>query len=289
MSRGDCGTVDEFVSIVVATKNSLPRLRRLVDVWRGSRPESAALVIADGASTDGTVEWLTATAPGGHAAGLRWFSRPDSGIADAWNRGVEQARGDWVVFLGADDLPGEPDAWRHAIATLATLPAECSLAAFPVAVVSPAGAVIDVQSPQLGPDNGAMFAVNTLPHQGLFHRRDIWQRLGGFDASYRVASDYDFAIRALVAGEMVRLCPGPPPVRMTFGGASTLDPTGNLLEFRRIQIRHQVRRFRLRWWLAWVRGAVRGVLRPVVGDAASRRLADAARQLRGLPRIWTVP
>lgn len=281
--------MDEFVSIVVATKDSLLRLRRLVDAWRGSRPEAAALVIVDGGSTDGTVEWLNDAAPNGGGDGLRWTSRPDAGLADAWNRGVDQARGEWVVFLGADDLPAEPDAWRHAIATLAALPAECSLAAFPVAVVSPAGAVIEVQSPQLGPGNEAMFAVNTLPHQGLFHRRGIWQQLGGFDASYRVACDYDFAIRALVAGETVRLCNGPPPVRMTFGGASKRDPTGNLLEFRRIQIAHQVRRFRLRWWLAWLRGALRGVVRPVIGDAASRRLADAARRLRGLPRAWTVP
>jgi glycosyltransferase involved in cell wall biosynthesis len=289
VSRGDCGTVDEFVSIVVATKNSLPRLRRLVDHWRQSRPEAATLVIVDGDSTDGTGAWLNALAPDGRGEGLRWLSRPDTGIADAWNRGVEQARGDWVVFLGADDLPAEPDGWRHAIATLKALPGACALAAFPVAVVSPAGAPIDVQSPELGPGNEAIFAINTLPHQGLFHRRGIWQRLGGFDASYRIACDYDFAIRALVAGEMVRLCPGPPPVRMTFGGASKLDPTGNLLEFRRIQIAHRVRRFRLRWWLAWIRGTVRGVLRPVIGDARARRLADATRRLRGLPRAWTVP
>lgn len=242
-------------------------------------------MIVDGGSTDGTAAWLTSTAP----ADLRWISRHDSGIAEAWNRGVALAEGEWIVFLGADDLPGDADAWSRAVGELGQLPASCDVAAFPVAMISPGGAAIQVVSPCLGPGNRRFFATNTLPHQGVFHRRDMWRRFGGFDVTYPVACDYEFLIRAIVGGSEVRLCPGPPPVQMTFGGASKHDPLGNLREYRRAQIAHRVRGFRPRWWLAWVRAVLRGCALPLIGDARAGRIADAIRRLRGLPRAWTVP
>jgi hypothetical protein len=76
---------------------------------------------------------------------------------------------------------------------------------------------------------------------------------------------------------------------MTFGGVSKHDPLGNLREFRRIQIFHCVRRFRMQWWLAWCRAFVRAWIQPVIGEPMSRRVADGFRRLRGLPRAWTVP
>jgi len=264
--------VSEVISIVVASRNGLPWLRRLVAACREARLQGATLVVVDGASRDGTVDWLEAEAPGGEAGDLRWMSQPDSGIAEAWNRGVEAARGEWIVFLGVDDLPGEAAAWSRAVECLAKLPTACDLAAFPVGMVSPQKADLGVQV-----------------HQGVFHRRSLWSRLGGFDARFPVACDYEFLVRALVAGATVRLCAGPPPVRMTFGGVSKHDPLGNLWEFRRVQMLHGVRRFRTRWWLAWARGLSRAWMRLLIGDPMSCRLADGFRRLRGLPRVWTVP
>lgn len=281
--------MSELVSIVVAAKNCLPWLRRLVAACRRARLKGATLLIVDGASHDGTVAWLEEEAPGGEASDLRWISRPDLGIAEAWNRGVAAARGEWIVFLGADDLPGEAAAWNRAVDCLARLPPAWEVAAFPVGMISPREVDLGVQEPTLGSGNSKILAINTLPHQGVFHRRTIWTRLGGFDARFPVACDYEFLVRALVAGTDVCLFSGPPPVRMTFGGVSKHDPLGNLWEFRRIQILHGVRRFRPRWWLAWARALARASVRPLIGDPTSRWIADAVRRLRGLPRVWTVP
>jgi glycosyltransferase involved in cell wall biosynthesis len=281
--------LSEFVSIVVATKNALPRLRRLVEACREQPPARAWLVIVDGASSDGTAEWLAAAAPSGETDGMRWISQPDSGIPEAWNRGVALARGEWVVFLGADDLPADPAAWTAAVERLAVLPESCEVVAFPVALVSPQGTFLEELTPRLGEGRRDLFDLNTLPHQGVFHRRRLWDRLGGFDAAYPVACDYEFLVRAVVSGADVHLGDGPPPVRMAFGGVSKQNPLGNLREFRRAQRAHGVRGLRPRWWMAWIRAVMRTAVGAVVGEAACRRVADAVRTLRGLPRVWTVP
>jgi glycosyltransferase involved in cell wall biosynthesis len=281
--------LNEFVSIVVAAKNALPWLQRLVVACRERPPARAGLVIVDGGSSDGTAEWLAAEAPGGDTAGLRWMSQSDSGIAEAWNRGVMRARGEWVVFLGADDLPGDRSAWNTAVERLESLPRSCEIAAFPVALLSPRGTFLDELAPRLGERQRELLELSSLPHQGVFHRRRLFDRLGGFDAAYPVACDYEFLLRAVIAGAEVCVVGGPPPVRMTFGGLSKQNPLGNLHEFRRAQRAHGVRGLQPRWWLAWLRASIRVACAAVLGESVCLRMSDAMRTLRGLPRVWTVP
>ena len=76
---------------------------------REAKPQAGAgLVVVDGGSTDGTSNWLETVAADGRTDDIRWISRPDSGIGEAWNRAVALADGDWVLFLGCDDQVGDP-------------------------------------------------------------------------------------------------------------------------------------------------------------------------------------
>lgn len=271
------------VTIIVATKNSLPRLRSFIADFRRAPPGATTLVVVDGGSTDGTADWLPTLADD-----VRWISRPDDGIAEAWNRGVAIADGDWVLFLGCDDRVGDPAAWRSALERMGELPADCAVAAFPVEIVSPDGMPIEVIAPRVGRHAPEFLAVNTVPHQAAFHRRRLWDELGPFDTRFSVGADYEFLLRTLTAGCDIRACGGDPPTRMAFGGMSKRDALHNLLEFRAAQIKHGVRRFRIAWWTACLRAVLRRSLQPLLGMAAAARLADAVRRLRGLPRAWTV-
>ena len=62
-------------------------------------------IVVDGASTDGTLEWLDR-----HPSALRRvLSEPDKGIYDAMNKGLAMAQGDYVLFLNAGDALHAPD------------------------------------------------------------------------------------------------------------------------------------------------------------------------------------
>ncbi|MGG7566780.1 glycosyltransferase family 2 protein [Rhodovulum sp. DZ06] len=172
-------------------------------------PGAVEHVVIDGGSTDGTAEWLAGR------EGIRWISEPDGGIADAMNKGAALARGEWILFLHAGDLFDGPDALARVV------PALHAAAAAGEQIVS-----CDVA---IGPERRPYRATGlwlktelktTIPHQGAFCRRALFERIGGFDGGWRVAMDYEFFLRAMRAGARCRL-PGGVLATMDDGGVSS--------------------------------------------------------------------
>jgi glycosyltransferase involved in cell wall biosynthesis len=92
-------------SIITVCYNALPALRRTVEAVAASDFRGYEHVIIDGASRDGTPDWLyTIELP--H---IRWISEPDQGLYDAMNKGQNMARGEFLWFLNAGDLPSGTD------------------------------------------------------------------------------------------------------------------------------------------------------------------------------------
>jgi len=93
-----------FLSVVIPTYNRLPILRQCLEALE--RQELAApierfeVVLVDDGSTDDTVAWLEANAAS--LPHLRLIRQDHGGPAQGRNRGVEQAKGDVVVFIDSD-------------------------------------------------------------------------------------------------------------------------------------------------------------------------------------------
>lgn len=177
--------IDPLVSIILVCKNPGGLLRgALESVW-SQTDVCTDVVVIDGGSDDGTVAWLD-----GNRERMGFFSSsPDNGVYDAMNRGVAAARGEWVLFLGADDrlesgvLGAVASRFREAQAD----------------VVVGEAVYADGRSYRLGALDTAIRR-NFLHHQAAFYRRCLFERHGGFDVSLSVAADYDFNLRLLTAG-----------------------------------------------------------------------------------------
>jgi len=70
----------------------------LDSIYRQKYP-AIEIVLIDGKSTDGTVDIIQQNSD---KLGY-WISGKDTGIYDAMNKGIKQATGKWLYFLGADD------------------------------------------------------------------------------------------------------------------------------------------------------------------------------------------
>lgn len=88
------------ISIIIATWNAAKTLNRCLDSIVPQLTNETELILVDGGSKDDTNKIVDSY---GDKIAVH-ISEPDKGIYDAWNKGVSNANGDWVMFIGADDI-----------------------------------------------------------------------------------------------------------------------------------------------------------------------------------------
>lgn len=175
------------ISIIVATWNAARTFERCLQSIIEQDFTRWELLVADGASSDGTVDLIHR-----HQSHISWWqSNQDGGIYDAWNHALAHARGEYVCFLGADDAWADSGALARLHAAIRTK--NCDL-------VTSLGLAFD---PATGRETrfGSAWDYQRIGrhmvvcHPGLLHRRILFERHGLFDTRYRIAGDLDFLLR----------------------------------------------------------------------------------------------
>lgn len=153
-------------------------------------------LIIDGSSTDKTIEIVRR-----YEAGITaWVSEPDTGIADAMNKGIAMATGDYILFLHADDYFPKPTSISDALLRMVDVP-EMDIYAFDILYETEEGRVIK----QTRPFGCPTYFKTPVMHQGALCRRDFLQRLGCFRTAYKIVMDYDFFLRAYLSGAKMKI------------------------------------------------------------------------------------
>lgn len=89
-----------LISIVIAIYNAEASIRKTLLSALSQTYDRVELIVIDGKSTDGT--WRIVEEFSDSIAFK--LSEKDRGIADAYNKGINAAKGDWIYFLNADDV-----------------------------------------------------------------------------------------------------------------------------------------------------------------------------------------
>lgn len=175
-------------------------------------------VVIDGGSTDGTVEAIRR-----HGARVSTLvSERDGGIYDAMNRGLRRARGEFVLFLNADDQYADRDCVADLAHALAASGAESAYG--DIAYVRADARLTRVRHWKSGPYVRGAFARGWAPpHPTFLARRDRLLEIGGFDLRFRLASDFDLMMRALDGAGMTTAYVPRELVLMRIGGATNAN------------------------------------------------------------------
>lgn len=90
------------LSYILVTRNKLPYLQTALTELLANKREGEEIVVVDGGSTDGSVEYLTKFFEGGDID--QFISEPDKGIGHATNKGFLMAKGELLKTLTDDDV-----------------------------------------------------------------------------------------------------------------------------------------------------------------------------------------
>lgn len=219
-----------LVSIVTVALNRAATIERTIESVLGQSHRPIEYIVIDGGSSDGTVDVLRRYG----ARIAHWQSEPDGGISDAFNKGLARATGALIGLINADDWLA-PDQIATGVAAL-----ERSGAAFVFGDLVYHDAAGRGLFRIKGDPDYARAIERGMPdvnHPTLLARREVYDRIGGFDPALRCAMDYDWLLRAHRAG--FRGVYEPALVgHMTLAGVSDERFRQAFGEVREIAIRH---------------------------------------------------
>lgn len=144
-------------------------------------------IVIDGASTDGSVDVIKKYAD----RLTHWVSEPDTGIYNAMNKGTRLAQGEYCLYLNSGDF----------LATENVLD-ELFENSFSEDIVSCTCLNFDEHNKilEIPPKQLSLFTFvgGSLPHPTSLIKRDLINRLGGYNESFRIISDWCFFLDAAI-------------------------------------------------------------------------------------------
>lgn len=234
------------LSIITVCRNEAARIAATAESVVRQASSDFEWIVLDGGSTDGTQAILDPY----RSRMAYWASRKDGGIYAAMNEAVRHARGEYLHFLnGGDSLASETvvrDAAAHARGDLVV---GNILIRYP-----------DENREQLrdhgavGPDADYLYW-RCFHHQSTWFRRDLFERYGGYDLTFRIAADWEFMCRTVLRhGATVQRLPVLMAVFHNDGQSARLrrshqaDSERRAIRRRYYPLGYRLRRDANEWW-----------------------------------------
>lgn len=177
------------ISIITVVYNGEKTIEKTIQSVLAQTYPNIEYIIIDGKSSDGTMDIVFKYAD--KISTL--VSEKDHGIYDAMNKGISLAKGDIIGLLNADDFY-EPDAIENIVSYY--MPGYNAYY----------GAIRNIE------ENSVSFVSNTtdnleklsrgmvVNHPAMFVNKEVYEKLGSFNTSYKIVADWDFTLRCYLSG-----------------------------------------------------------------------------------------
>jgi glycosyltransferase involved in cell wall biosynthesis len=199
------------VSVIIPTYNRADKVRNAIEsVLAQTAPDLEVIVVDDG-SSDGT-ELMLRELYGGR---IRYFTQANQGVSVARNRGIAEAKGEWIAFLDSDDL-WEKEKLEWQFKALDRFTPECGGCYTDTGLLNHSETRTLFEMAEEGFRHEEMMGVNkevlrllVRPGGGgmlvcpssLLARADAVRETGGFDPRLKFSEDSEFLFRlAMITG-----------------------------------------------------------------------------------------
>ena len=180
----------KLVSVVIPCYNQARFLGDAIESVLGQSYENFEVIVVDDGSTDETREVA------GRYARVECVSQENGGLAEARNAGLRASRGEYIVFLDADDRLMEK-ALEAGVESLESHPS-CAFVYGRYKLIAADGSEIPSDERAVVETDHYIALLRGNPigmHATVTYRRSVLESVGGFDARRKACEDYDLYLR----------------------------------------------------------------------------------------------
>jgi len=177
------------VSVIIPTFNRRDYITIALDSVLAQTYKDYEIIIIDDGSSDDTREILKP-----YRDNLRYFYQENRGIAPSRNRGIEEARGDYIALLDSDDY-WLPEKLEHQVNGFRENP-QCGMIATRCSSIDPSGRFRKHNRPgKSGWVLLDLFKANFIRTSSAMITRECLTTVGLFDESLTECEEYDLWLR----------------------------------------------------------------------------------------------
>tara|TARA_Y100000768_G_scaffold373592_1_gene342390 strand:- start:3409 stop:4143 length:735 start_codon:yes stop_codon:yes gene_type:complete len=176
------------VSLITISYNSSKTIYNTLKSVEKQSYKNVEHIIVDGRSTDNTLK-ICYSFP--HIDKI--ISEPDEGVYDAFNKGIESAKGDIIGFLNSDDVYYEEDSLNYIVKNFDS---ETDCVFGNLQYVNLKGEIVrnwNSRNFRKGDFKKAWMPA----HPTFYCRKYIYEKYGAYNPKYKIAGDFELMLRVL--------------------------------------------------------------------------------------------
>ncbi|WP_426092169.1 glycosyltransferase family 2 protein [Flavobacterium sp. DSR3-2] len=178
--------MNKKISIITINYNNLSGLKKTVESVVNQTWKEFEYIVIDGGSIDGSEAYIES-----QSAHINyWVSEPDKGIYNAMNKGILKASGEYLLFLNSGDHFCSDSSLQENQNRISTH----DLIYFNLNVIDENNTFLKKYPDQL---SFSYFTKDTLPHPATFIRASLFSKLGMYDESLKIVSDWKFFLESI--------------------------------------------------------------------------------------------
>lgn len=212
----------EGISVITICFNNLADLIKTCQSVDAQSQSPDEHLIIDGSSNEEVLNWLQSNQ---QPAYRRWVHERDKGIADAFNKGIQNARFNLTQLLNSGDIYYDVNAIKIVSGYFSNDP---ELSWCHSQYVQHRGNM-DVVSGVPFDKTQLWKGMRAVAHPSMFIKKEVYERHGYYDTSKKIAMDYDMLVRMR---DEKSVYIEKPLVYFAPGGASNVQPSKGLKEVK---------------------------------------------------------
>jgi len=191
----------ELVSIVIPAYNYAKYLPTAIDSALGQNYPAIEVIVIDDGSTDETPRVGAA-----YGEKIRYIRQTNAGLSAARNRGLAEARSEYVVLLDADDLL-DPEMVAVSLDAMKRLGGDTAVMAHVHRKIDQDGRLIPARNQSIADRDFSVidFLIVNRFCPAVLARRSSLIEVGGFDTAFRASEDRDMWVRISARHRIHRL------------------------------------------------------------------------------------